>query len=163
MKKLFSLFLFTVIAYTYSGLCTFAAYLSANTPVTVQAENSYYSTTVSPGDNVQFSVVNNVIGSNGAVLIKQGEIVNATVIKANKRGRAGVSGNIEIGKFYTTSTNGKTIPLNGTVGSKAKSKMGLSIALSVIIVPLFLLMHGKDTQIPQGAQYTLYTAENMNI
>ena len=162
MKKLFSLFLFTVIAYAYTGLCTFAAYLSANTPVVIQTENLYSSDNLSVGDEVQFRVVNNVAGNNGAVLIKQGALVNAKVVKVNKRGRVGIPGRITIDEFYATAVNGRKIPLAGVIQNNAKSKMGLSIGLSVLI-PLFLLMHGEDTQIPQGAQYTLYTAENTQI
>lgn len=162
MKKLFSLFLFTVIAYAYTGLSVFAAYLNANTPVVVQTENLYSSDNLSVGDEVQFRVVNNVAGSNGAVLIRQGALVSAKVVKVNKRGRVGIPGKITVDEFYANAVNGRKVPLSGVIQNNGKSKMGLSIGLSVLI-PLFLLMHGEDTQIPQGVQYTLYTAENTQI
>ena len=156
MKKIVSLFLFFMMVYFYTGLGAYATSLPANTPVKVQAKDIYCSSVLTVGDEVHFTVTDNVT-SNNAVAIKKGTNVKAKVVKVNKRGRIGIPGRITIDEFQTTDVNGKTVPLSGTVVSEAKSKMGLSITLSVLIIPLFLLMHGKDTQILQDAQYTLYT------
>ena len=163
MKKLISLFLFITIVYLYSGVGAYAASLPANTPVAVQAESLYSSNALAVGNEVWFSVLNNITDNNGVLLIKKGESVKAKVVKVNKRGRIGIPGRITIDEFYTTSASGKKIPLSGTIKSEAKSKMGLSITLGIVIIPLFLLMHGKDTQILQGDQYTLYTTSDTNI
>lgn len=164
MKKLLSFVLFSLFLSVETGNLALAsgAVLPNNTPVTIQSNNYYDASSLSVGDSVNFRTVNNII-LNGQTVIAAGSPVTATVQKAHKRGRIGTPAEITIGDFYTVSSNGAKVPLTGAVSQKGKSKMGLSIALSVLIIPLFLLMKGKDTAIEQGYQTTVYTSGNVGL
>ena len=162
MKKILSLILLALFFAMQNGI-VFALSLPADTPVVVEASETYGSDTLTSGGDITFVVANDITSDMGKVLIKKGTLVNGKAVNVKSRGRIGKPGKIEMGEFYTTATNGAKVSLKGAVLSRAKSKMALSITLSVVIIPFFLLMKGKDTQIPQGAQYTLYTAVNTNI
>ena len=164
MKRLLSLVLFGLFfsMNTLSVAYATGATLPNNTPVTIQASQTYDSATVQTGDSVKFSVAKNIT-VNGQTVIAAGAPVTATVVKANKRGRIGIPGEIVLGEFSTVTTKGTKVPLTGDIAQKAKSKMALSITLSVIVIPLFLLMKGKDTAIEQGYEATVYTSGSVGI
>ena len=162
MKKILSSIMLTAFMFMSIGTSAIAGTLPANTPITIQANESFGSNTLHAGDSVNFSVVSD-IALNGSVVIPAGTLVGATVKKAKARRRIGVPGEIIIGDFYTTSINGVRIPLNGNVIEKGKSKMGLSIALSAIVIPFFLLMKGKDISVLPGYQYTVFTTSDTNL
>ena len=164
MKKLLSLVLFGLFfsMNTFSVAYAAGAVLPNNTPVEIQASQTYDSSTVQAGDSVKFSVVKNIT-LNGQTVIAAGAPVTATVQKANKRGRIGIPGEILLSDFSTVTTKGTKVPLTGEVHQRAKSKMALSVTLSVIVIPLFLLMKGKDTAIEQGYQATVYTSGAVGI
>ncbi len=165
MKKILSLIL--LVSFFSVGL-SFPAYsenynmIPANTPITIQAANNYNSNNLKTGDKVFFTVVND-ISANGKVVIAAGTPVTAVATKVKARSRIGKPGEINIGEFHTTSVNGLNIPLTGVIMEKAKSKMALSITLSAIIIPFFLLMRGKDVAINQGLKYTVFTTSNTNF
>ena len=160
MKKLLSSILFGAFLSMNMANVVFAVNLAPNTPVVVQAESYYSSDSLNVGDEVLFSVVNTVTSDMGKPVIAQGAKVKAKVVQVNSKKRIGKPGKIQLSDFYTTAINGAQVPLTGAVVSKGKSKTGLSIGLSVALLPFFLLMKGEDTQIPQGAQYTLFTTSN---
>ena len=69
----------------------------------------------------------------------------------------GRSGELTVNDFHTTAVDGTYIPLSGSVSAKPDDKMTLSVVLSVLICPLFLLMHGDDARLPVGSTKTAYT------
>lgn len=157
MKKILCFVLFSLFL-SMDTLGVYAINLPANTPVAVQPSGVYSSAALQAGNEVDFIVVNDVVSSMDKVEIQAGTPVKAKVLAAKARGRVGKPGKITLGEFYTTSTKGEKVPLSGSVVSQGKSKMGLSIALSVVVIPFFLLMKGVDTQISTNMQYVLYTA-----
>lgn len=159
MKKILSLVLFLAfLSMDTAGVL--ALNLSADTPVLIQSEGTYTSDSLNVGNDVDFSVVSNVISGN-KVVIKAGTPVSAKVVKIESRRRIGRPGIITLGEFYTKSVNGEEVPLAGGINKEAKSKMALSITLSAVVIPLFLLMHGKEAQIDKGTQYTMYPASGI--
>ena len=163
MKKYTVLFLLIVFLSmtTNTVALAAAAVIPVNTAVVVQSDETYSSSAVKAGDSVNFSVVKNVeIGRKK--VIPAGTKVYATVLQSKERARIGRPGEIVIGDFYMT-LYGNKVPLSGQISQKAKSKMGLSIALSAIIIPFFLLMRGKNAQITSGSQYELYTASEASL
>ena len=161
MKKILSVLLVCIISIAFNCPC-FAAVLPANTPVLVQANSSVTSANLKSGDSVYFNVVNNVLNS-GNVVIAQGTPVVGIVKRVTKKRWLGVPGYIEIGDFTTKSINDVTIPLNGAVNEKGKSNKTLSVALTILILPLFFIFTGKNAVINQGYQTTLFTTTNTNI
>lgn len=161
MKKILSIILSALIVTSTFGTITFAGVLPANTPVIIQSEKNISKNTVSVGDNIYFKVVKDVKNSNEEVIIAAGTPVSGKIVKIKERRRIGVPGEITINSLYTTSTNGEKIHITTEINKKAKSKMGLSITLSALLIPFFLLMRGKDAEIPAGYQTTVYTAQNV--
>ena len=164
MKKLLSLLLFSLFLSmnTFTYALAVGATLPNNTPVEIQAVNNYNPDNLSAGDNITFTTVNNIT-LNGKTVIAKGSTVNATVKSTQKRKRIGKSAEITVGDFYTVSTKGTKVPLTGAISKKGKSRTGLSIALSILVFPLFLLMKGKNTSIGQGEQVTVYTANPISL
>ena len=159
MKKLLSLVLgaLFICANTFSVAYAAGATLPNNTPVEIQLLEGIDSSSAQTGDSVKFKTVKSIT-LNGQTIIAAGSPVSATVIKAEKRKRIGRPGEIVVGDFSTVTTKGTKVPLTGDLSQSGKRKMTLSIVLSVVIIPLFLLMKGKDAVIEQGYQTTVYTA-----
>ena len=164
MKKLLCMALFGVFfAMETAGVALASgAVLPNNTPVTIQANSIYTPDSLTVGDSVDFSTVN-AITLNGKTVIAAGSPVTAAVQKAHKRGRIGIPAEIVLGDFYTVPTKGTKVPLTGTISKRAKSKIALSVTLSLVVIPLFLLMKGKDTAIEQGYQTTVYTTGSVGL
>ena len=163
MKKLLSLVLgaLFICANTFTVAYAAGATLPNNTPVEIQSVETIDSSVIQKGDSVKFKTVKNIT-LNGQTIIAAGSPVSATVIKAEKRRRIGRPGEIIIGDFSTVTTKGTKVPLTGDLSQTGKSKMTLSIVLSVVVIPFFLLMKGKDTAIEQGYQTTVYTVGAIN-
>ena len=75
----------------------------------------------------------------------------------------GRSGEVTVTDFHTTAVDGTYVPLSGSVSARPDDKMTMSIVLSVLICPLFLLMKGEDAQVPAGSTKTAYTISEVHI
>lgn len=137
--------------------------LPANTPIVIRCHDNLSANNFTSGSSVNFSVVNDVKASNGAILIKAGAPVMAQVTFVENNGMIGKSGKITISDFHTVAVDGTYVPLSGTVSSNPDDKMVLSILLSVFVCPLFLIMKGADGVLPAGTTKTAYTTTNTYI
>lgn len=117
---------------------------------------------IKTGDEVSFVVVEDVTDSNGTVLIKAGTSVNAN-IEFQKREMIGRSAKIIINDFHTKGVDNSYVPLSTVITEAPDDKMVLSIVLSVLLCPLFLLMKGKEAKIPSGSLKTVYTITDIYI
>lgn len=131
--------------------------LAPHTPIIIRCEETIRTKDVVSGGTVNFSVLNDVKSSNGTILIKAGAPVTAQISFARDKGMIGRSGELTVSDFHTTAVDGTYIPLSGSVSANPDDKMTLSIVLSVLICPLFLLMKGEDAQLPAGSTKTAYT------
>ncbi|MBQ3641332.1 hypothetical protein II906_05350 [bacterium] len=159
MKKFLSYIL--AAAFMSVNFCNIA---SANDfgviEIPVRTNSNISSSTLNAGDSVSFTVMKDII-NNGNVVIYEGTPVIAKVKSAKSRARVGKPGQFVIEDFSTTLVNGNKIPLYGEVKKKAESQTGLSVFLSVAVIPFFLLMKGKDVQLDAGYQTTLYTTADI--
>lgn len=137
--------------------------LPAHTPVIIRSECEIDLKTFNSGDYVKFSVVGDVKDEFGTILIKSGSSVSASISFINAPSSLGKSGNITINDFHTNAVDGTPIPLTGTLSSNPDDKLALSVVLSVLICPLFLLMKGEYPELPAGTMKTVYTASDMYI
>ena len=122
--------------------------LSAQTPVIIASVEEISTENIKSGDVVNFKIANDVNDTNGNILIKAGTPVSAKITFVKSKLRIGRSGEITISDFNTKAVDGTYVPLSGTVSEKAHNKMTLSIVLSAVICPLFLLMRGKEAVLP---------------
>lgn len=137
--------------------------LRAHTPIIIKCTETISTRDVVSGGTVNFAVVSDVKDSNGKILIKAGTPVTAEISFVKSRGLVGRSGEVTITDFHTTAVDGTYVPLSGSVSAKPDDSMTLSIVLSVLVCPLFLLMKGDDAQLPAGTTKTAYTVSDVYI
>lgn len=137
--------------------------LAANTPIVINLADTVSTENVTLGTTVQFTVANDVKDASGNILVRTGAPVSAVVSSATSKARIGKSGEVTVENFSATAVDGTIIPLSGSISEKAQPKKKLSITLSVLVCPLFLLMRGKDAIIPAGTQQTVYTTSDVSI
>ena len=137
--------------------------LPANTPIVIRNMNTISTKEIVSGDTITFSVVTDCKDAGGNILIKSGTPVSAQISFSKAKGMIGKSGELVISDFSTTAVDGTYVPLSSTVSAKTDDKMVVSIVLSVLICPLFLLMKGDEAIIPAGTQKTAYTMSEVYV
>lgn len=137
--------------------------LSAHTPIMIRCKETITTKDIVSGDTVNFTVVQDIKDNSGNVLIKGGTPVTAQISFAKKHGMIGRSGEITISDFHTTAIDGSYIQLSGSVSARPDDQMSMSIVLSVLICPLFLLMKGDEARVPAGTTKTAYTVADVYI
>ncbi len=137
--------------------------LPAHTPIVIRCEETITTSDIVNDSMVNFSVVNDIKSSNGTILIKAGTPVTAQISFSRDKGLIGRSGQLTISDFHTTAVDGTYIPLSGSVSANPDDKMTLSIVLSVLVCPLFLLMKGDEARLPEGTTKTAYTVTETYI
>ncbi len=137
--------------------------LPAHTPIMIRCEETITTKGVVSGTTVNFSVLNDVKDNNGVILVKAGSPVTAQISFTKDKGMIGKSGQLTVTDFHTTAVDGTYVPLSGSVSASPDDKMTLSIVLSVLICPLFLLMKGDDARLPAGTTKTAYTVVEIPI
>lgn len=137
--------------------------LAAHTPIVIRAVDTITTKEIVSGGVVNFAVVADVKDANGNVLIKSGAPVTAQISFTKSKGMIGRSGEVTVSDFSTTAVDGSYVPLSGSVSAKPDDKMTMSIVLSVLICPLFLLIKGEEAVVPAGTQKTAYTVNDVYI
>lgn len=137
--------------------------LGAHTPIIIRCTETISTRDVVSGGIVNFAVVSDVKDNNGNILIKANTPVTAEISFAKSKGMIGRSGEVTVSDFHTTAVDGTYIPLSGSVSAKSDDKMTVSIVLSVLVCPLFLLMKGDEAQLTAGTTKTAYTVSDIYI
>lgn len=132
------------------------------TEFTAQTLDFLSSQTAAVGDPVKLEVDNNVM-VDGAIAIAAGTPVKGTVATVTKAGRMGKSGNISIRVESTETIDGQKARLRATKSQAADEATGSTIALTLIVSPLFLLRKGNDVAYQPGTHITVYTDEKLNV
>lgn len=114
------------------------------------------------GDQVKMEVDNNVL-VDGAIAIPAGTPVRGTIATVTHASRMGRSGNISIRVESTEAADGQRVPLRATKSQSEGDKTGSTIALTLIVSPLFLLKRGDDVAYQPGTKITVYTDGRLNI
>ena len=136
--------------------------LSAHTPVTLRNLYNISTDNIISGASVDFAVLTDVRDRFGNTIIKAGTPATAQIIFAKQTGdNLGKAGKLEISDFHTRTVDGRYVPLSGSISSQGEDRKVLSIVLSVLICPLFLLMDGDSAEIPAGATKTAYTVYDL--
>lgn len=155
-------------SYTYPSMKLAAAgngksLLASHTPIMIRCTETISTRDIVSGGEVNFAVVNDIKDANGNILIKAGAPVTAQISFSRTKGMLGRSGEVTVTDFHTTAVDGTYVPLSGSVSARPDDKMVMSIVLSVLICPLFLLMKGDDAQLPAGTTKTAYTISDVYV
>ena len=138
--------LLTLPGYAQKGART----LKAGTLVVLETSNPLSSKDAQTGQSVSLRVKYDVMVG-GKAVIKAGAPGSAQVVSAEQRKGMGKEGSLSIKPTVVQAVDGQMIPLTGNgVGQNGQDTKGGTIALAVVVSPLFLLKKGKDATIPAG-------------
>lgn len=90
------------------------------------------------------------------VVIPRGSTATGHVIEAEGKKRMGRGGKLSFTVDSVKAVDGSNIRLRSSSTRKGNEKTGGVVAAAVIVSPLFLLMHGKDVNIPKGTEFNAY-------
>ena len=136
--------------------------LQDGTPIRLRLSRTVSSADATVGDIVDLEVLDDVFIDNEVVITK-GATALAVVTGAQPKRRMGRRGKLSMNIDSVRLANGMKAALRGTKSVEGGSPgvaMGIGIGASAVLffpaAPFFLLMHGSDTAIPQGAEVTTY-------
>jgi hypothetical protein len=144
-------------SYTSSGNI-----LQNGTPVRLVLKENLSSKDATVGQEVVFNVIDDVI-VNGRLLIAHGALAKGTVTVAQAKRRMGKAGKLNVNIDYALMTDGEHAALRAVKDTKGDGR-GAAVTTGVVATaivffpaaPLFLLMHGKDIDIPEGTEITAF-------
>lgn len=93
---------------------------------------------------------------NGKVVVKAGTIARATITESKKSGFLGKSGRLNVAIDSTTSVDGQKINLRGSVSGNGNGQVGTTVAVSLLVSPLGLLIKGGNAKIMPGTPIKAY-------
>lgn len=99
----------------------------------------------------------------GKTVIKAGAAVYGSVQESKGGQMAGIAGTIVIALNSTVAVDGTNITLSGSFSNQAKSEVGSTVAIGLILCPLALLNTGDDGSIPVGAQKRAITMGSFDV
>jgi hypothetical protein len=124
--------------------------LRPGTLIVLETTNPLSSKDAQVGQSVSLRVKYDVM-VNGRAVIKAGAPGSAQVTAAEQRKGMGKEGSLSIKPTVVQAVDGQMVPLSGNgVGQNGEDAKGGTIALAVVVSPLFLLKKGKDAVIPAG-------------
>jgi len=99
----------------------------------------------------------------GKTVIKAGVPVYGSVQESKGGQMAGIAGILVIALRSTVAVDGTNIALSGSMSNQAKSEVGATVAVGIILCPLALLNTGDDGSIPTGAQIRAMTLGSFDV
>jgi hypothetical protein len=144
------------------NILTIPVTIPDGTEFTAQTLEFISSETAKAGDQVQMEVDNSLI-VDGAIAIAAGTPVRGTIASLTKAGRMGRSGGINIRVESTSAVDEQRVPVRASKAQTEGDKTGSTIALTVIVSPLFLLRKGNDVAYQPGTKITVYTDGKLNV
>ena len=158
---------FVAVVFLAQALVVLAAPASTlkvpdSTPVRLSLMDTLNSGTSAVDDPVHFEVTEDVkVGD--AVAIPKGSTASGHVVEVEPRRRLGRSGMLNFAIDYIKVPDGTNLRLRASSTRKGKDETGTVIVGSVLLSPLFLIMRGKDINIPKGTQFNAYVDGDREI
>jgi len=129
------------------------------TEVPLKFASDLSSKTAVENDPVEFLLDDDVkVGQ--TVVIPKGSHAKAIVSHAHRAGMMGKGGELNIQLEYIAVADNH-VRLRGTKGREGDSKVGATVALTVLFGPIGLIKHGKEVQIPAGTPLTAYVEQDI--
>jgi hypothetical protein len=143
--------------------------LPINTPIRLKLNQNLSSATNQTNERIDFEVLE-AVKVNNVVVIEQGATAMGTITMAEPKRRMGKAGKLDITLDNVRLSNGKTSSISAVKQVKGNGH-GVAVTTGVVVTalvfwpaaPFFLLMHGKDTQIPRGTEITAYTSGDTSL
>lgn len=137
--------------------------MDANTVVPVRTTSAIYSDQVRNGQQVTSVSVARDVEVNDVVVIEAGTAVSAQISRASEAGRVGQPGDLTLDLQSTKAVDGTEIGLSGTFSAEGDGKVGASVAISILLCPLALLMKGDEGSVPSGTEIRALTLSAATI
>jgi hypothetical protein len=113
-------------------------------------------------DPVGFEVTEDVkVGD--VLAIPRGASAHGHVVEVEPKRRMGRAGKLNFTLDYVRAPDGTNIRLRASSERKGQDKTGTVIVGTVLVSPLFLIMHGKDVNIPKGTSFNAYVDGDRQI
>jgi len=138
-----------------------AAKIPEGTDVRLQVTEKLSSATATEGQRFGLVVDENVVHG-GLVLIPKGAKAVGTVMSARKRGHMGKAGELNIQINYLL-IGDQRVPLRASSGREGDSKVGATVALTVLFGPLGLLKRGKNVEVNPGVVLTAQVDQTIEV
>lgn len=163
----------TAVLAVILGLATVATAqvvtIPEGTAVRVRLAETIGSAAAHVGDAVKLEVLDDVqVG--GSTVIRRGAMAVGEVTVAEGKKRMGRAGKVAFALDYLVAADGSKIAASGTrkqKGSNAAGTIATGVVVSAIVfapaAPLFLLKHGKDTEVPFGTIFPAYTSADASV
>lgn len=132
------------------------------TGFSVETVDEISSKTASENDPVNLRVVDPVRIGN-VVVINAGALVKGTVASVEQRGHLGKGGRLGLRVDSVIAVDSQKVKLRASKGKGDTSTVGSTIALSLLISPLFLLRRGHHAVIKPGTKVQVFTDEEKTI
>lgn len=142
------------------ALCSFsvaASKLPEGTDVRLQVTDKLSSATAVEGQRFNLVLDEDVVVG-GEVMVPRGAKAVGTVISARKRGHMGKAGELNVQINYLL-VGEQRVRLRASSGREGDSKVGATVALTVLFGPLGLLKRGKDVELNPGVVLTAQVDE----
>jgi len=140
--------------------------LDDGTPVKLTLLNQLSSADARQGQNIQFSVENDLV-LNGVTILHRGAPVTGVVVEAEKRRRLGRAGTLNFTINSIKLANGQDVPLrafnNSSGDSHTTGVTALALNMPVVAAPFFLLMHGDNSTFPKGTELTVFISGDTHL
>lgn len=136
--------------------------LEQGTIIKLQSQNSIKSNKVEEGDELEFLVFEDIY-VNSALVIKEGTRVKAYVESVEKSRSLGKEGYLKIQFTSTRAVDNTIIPLRSFGSITGEDKLTSSIAMSVVLSPLFLLKKGSQAKVNEGKVMKAYVTKDTFI
>lgn len=131
------------------------------TEVRIEIDDPLSSKTSSAGDMFGFRTTEEIRLADGTVL-PEGYEGRGEVTDVEKKGMLGKAGHLNIRLDYLK-VGDVHVHLRRSTGVEGKSGVGTTIALSLIVSPLFLMHHGAEAVIAKGQAMTAFVDEDTQI
>ena len=137
------------------------ARLTEGEEVNFALDDALSSATSAEGDKFSITTTSPLKLADGTV-IPAGYHGRGEVSSVEKRGMMGKAGQLSVRLEYVMIGDTK-VPLRASKSQEGKSNQTTTIVLSLLVTPLFLLMHGKDATIPKGQAIVGYVDTNVEV
>jgi TolB-like protein len=115
------------------------------------------------GELVPYSVLTDVVGPNGEVLIAKGARGAGKVTRSKKRGMFGKAGKLEFTVDTVTAVDGTEIALRAVEKAGGKSNTATVVASALVLTVLAVFIHGRDVVVPEGTEFPAYVEGDATV
>jgi hypothetical protein len=126
----------------------FATRLPEGADVKLRVVDKVTSASATEGQRFNLELEEDVL-VNGVVVVPRGAKAVGTVVNARKRGHMGKAGELNVLVNYLI-VGEQHVPLRASAGREGDSKVGATVALTVLFGPIGLLKRGKDVELNPG-------------